>query len=655
MARTIGIVDVPAYGGGGTDGWPFWDIRGYVTFADAIAAIGATQATLGIDVPLAVAANITVPANVTLFFTEGGSLVIANAVTVRINGDIQAGDCQIFSWVGTGRVVFGAGAILEVYPEWFGAVGNGVADDQIPIQVAITAAVWIGRVKLAAKTYLISAEVTHLTDADRAPGLKIVGSGMRQTFIDSRVANGYAIGFRGRSEYINAVFKNQFGSGIYDLSITTFAGIKPVVSSAIFADCQYMFSMENVHIYELTGNGITNTVYMNGVSFDYGMTQGFSIRHVFIHNCDGWGVTNFGALDHANYYQPVLVSAEDLTIYGCGQGGWRACLMEACISVSNFGYNGYYNAGALGSGILFDLGGGITQQAEVRDSHFEANQHYNICVLEGNHIALKRNRHRAFLGDVGGGARILHDNPPVSDGVPNLADTAFGINGVSGSWLINCLSENESYTDALCPTYIAFELGHVAYSKIINCEIGNLHANGIKYRHTGSLDNLIEELNVLTGNRIHNGNYSLTNILKIGPEIGNAHGWPCPHWAMAGHISFASTAVWRTVATITFAANCYGGGYLEFAFGGIQNAVGDGKAVAIGTFNKNGAGNPTYTALQNIVTNAVIQVVATGATELAVQMESTNVANKLEGNFFFRVIGSDNSTMVVAAPGYSDP
>ncbi len=108
----------------------YTDVREYTSFALAISGIGSTETTLMIPNTQAVSANITVPSNVTMWFLNGGSLVIANGVTVTINGDVQAGLFKIFDLTGTGNVVWGSGSVKEVCPQWWGAVADstGVAD-----------------------------------------------------------------------------------------------------------------------------------------------------------------------------------------------------------------------------------------------------------------------------------------------------------------------------------------------------------------------------------------------------------------------------------------------------------------------------------------------------------------------------------------------
>lgn len=129
------VADITAKG-------PEVDVRAYASFAAAIDAINTDAKTLLIPNQQDVTANKTVPLNVTLRFLQGGSLNISTGVTVTINGHIDAELYQIFKWTGTGNVVFGLGAVKEVYPEWwgFGAAGYG-APEQTINSVSIQAAI----------------------------------------------------------------------------------------------------------------------------------------------------------------------------------------------------------------------------------------------------------------------------------------------------------------------------------------------------------------------------------------------------------------------------------------------------------------------------------------------------------------------------------
>ncbi len=109
---------------------PWIDVREYGSFALAVAAIGATERTLVISEDCPVAADIIVPRNITLRFMQGGSLTVANLMTVEFNCPIVAEGYQIFYYVGTGVVVFDYYRMqnLEVRPEWWGGLSDGSAN-----------------------------------------------------------------------------------------------------------------------------------------------------------------------------------------------------------------------------------------------------------------------------------------------------------------------------------------------------------------------------------------------------------------------------------------------------------------------------------------------------------------------------------------------
>ena len=108
-----------------TIGWI--NVDNYPSFSAAIDAIGASEKTLVVASEQAVTDDKTVPANITVFFLHGGSLNVSAGKTVTFNGHVEAGLYQIFE--GDGDVSFSEGSIKAVYPEWFGAVGDGSTDD----------------------------------------------------------------------------------------------------------------------------------------------------------------------------------------------------------------------------------------------------------------------------------------------------------------------------------------------------------------------------------------------------------------------------------------------------------------------------------------------------------------------------------------------
>lgn len=77
--------------------------------------------------------NITIPSGMTLHFADGAVLEPDSGVTVTINAGISAGLTQIFGGSGT---IAGSLNVTEVYPEWWGAAGDGITDDTNALESA---------------------------------------------------------------------------------------------------------------------------------------------------------------------------------------------------------------------------------------------------------------------------------------------------------------------------------------------------------------------------------------------------------------------------------------------------------------------------------------------------------------------------------------
>jgi len=105
----------------------------------AITAIGSTKTTLVIDEAVTLTGNATVPSTLHLFFLRDGKVTLGN-YNLTINGQLTAPLAQIFDENGTGKVTIAAGGVPYIYPQWWGAVGDGSTDDVTEIQSALTAA-----------------------------------------------------------------------------------------------------------------------------------------------------------------------------------------------------------------------------------------------------------------------------------------------------------------------------------------------------------------------------------------------------------------------------------------------------------------------------------------------------------------------------------
>jgi hypothetical protein len=76
--------------------------------------------------------NITIPSNINIILANGAILKRTNSAIITLNCSIDADLSKHFDDDGTGSWS-GIPKIREVYPEWFGAVGDGIVDDSLAI------------------------------------------------------------------------------------------------------------------------------------------------------------------------------------------------------------------------------------------------------------------------------------------------------------------------------------------------------------------------------------------------------------------------------------------------------------------------------------------------------------------------------------------
>lgn len=155
-----------------------------------------------------------------LKFTAGAQIVVKTGVTLTLTGLIQAPLNTIFILQGTGKVVLGSkNGTYDVYPEWWGAVGDNTTDDTTAIQNAINAVSGaglgymttesstppsgIGCVVLGAKVYKVTSGLTVA-----ASFVRIRGQGMRASILmcNSATADILTVAGTGTSNTTGAVW-----------------------------------------------------------------------------------------------------------------------------------------------------------------------------------------------------------------------------------------------------------------------------------------------------------------------------------------------------------------------------------------------------------------------------------------------------------------
>jgi hypothetical protein len=106
------------------------------TLQSAITAIGSNQVILRVPPGThSIAADLSIPAHVSLKVERGAILSVATTKTLTVNGGLDAGLYPVITCAGTGSVVFG-NQVPRVFVQWTGAVGDNSTDDSIAINLA---------------------------------------------------------------------------------------------------------------------------------------------------------------------------------------------------------------------------------------------------------------------------------------------------------------------------------------------------------------------------------------------------------------------------------------------------------------------------------------------------------------------------------------
>lgn len=87
-------------------------------------------------------ANTTFPKNITNELKNGAQWHAPTGVTITVSGPFDAPQTTVLTWAGTGKFVFNNTPSLNI--KWWGAVGDGVADDTAEIQANFIAAQTVG-------------------------------------------------------------------------------------------------------------------------------------------------------------------------------------------------------------------------------------------------------------------------------------------------------------------------------------------------------------------------------------------------------------------------------------------------------------------------------------------------------------------------------
>lgn len=207
--------------------------------------------------------NITIPLNVTLWFADGAMLNVETGKTLTMYCKIMARLHQIFS--GSGSLA-GSPLVDEVYPEWFGAVGDTTTDDSVAFGKAIDLLTSIGGGKLKLNNKYKIVNTTYYLDINNFYNTIIIeGNGsttglVAYTYTDTYIfkLNETSLGtlITAYPSKPSLLLRNFHINGQNSTS----------VNILWYNTCSFKF--ENMHLMYIY-NGVRGTGYVDLNTFDY--------------------------------------------------------------------------------------------------------------------------------------------------------------------------------------------------------------------------------------------------------------------------------------------------------------------------------------------------------------------------------------------------
>jgi len=223
----------------------------------------------------------------------------------------------------------------EIQPEWWGAVGDMVADDYLPLQNCINYAKTSGLTIRLSKSYKFTQTLTYTQNAQFSSGLKMIGNGLDTTFLMPSGITGPAI-------FIDGNTSGTPGYHMNDTLLRGFTITRDVSSNAITHGIEVRSlqnsTLENLKIKALAGDGIRVMATTPG---DTGGCEVMTFKNLYILQCGGWGFIATGTQPEA---VPLTVSILDkVFVNTCGEGmyfqGLQMVKIHNCVSVTANNYN----------------------------------------------------------------------------------------------------------------------------------------------------------------------------------------------------------------------------------------------------------------------------------------------------------------------------
>jgi hypothetical protein len=520
------------------------NISSYANLNAAVAAIGATTATLVISSATTMTGNLVVPQNISLRALNSGS-IDQSVYTLTINGPFAAGLHKVFMGAGT------ISGLVETRPEWW--AGKDAADYTSALEAAYNALPFTagGVIRFGPGTYRYTSPIII-----QKSNIYLIGDGIGATTLHFVSATGYAICFNGA-----AIGGISYG-GVKNLSIIAHSDANSRTSgNGIYLAVIGDYLIENVAIRD----GWDSIVLDNAAS---GLVKNVTIDETIV------GASNTGVTiannSIGNHFQDVKVvnngigfsidsGTDTATFINCGVQKTATASPKEGFKFTNFG--AYHDPRWIRLISCYcEVGDGYANYSLIKgydiylENCYSAWGKYGVYInsaldikVQGG-IYLLAGQEGIFIE--GGVNNITIDGATVANSSQSASNTYSGILVGPGATNLKIVNSNIGPFSSIGSNYQKYGIYMVASAQTANCRILNNNLSGNltqNYKEGGALgagikvrDN-VGWKNYAAGQTSVADGGAVTHGMDMAPAIVNISS------SGAGHIVSASS-----LGTVTF-------------------------------------------------------------------------------------------------------